>query len=75
MTTLQHQAMMNTDMRDLVKQNCEWPIKQLPMSSTEDLQNLSNKKDKKNKSINRIMTENSLCNGEQIKLKREFTIN
>ncbi len=47
MTTLQHQAMMNTDMRDLVKQNCEWPIKQLPMSSTEDLQNLSNKKDKK----------------------------
>lgn len=41
MTTLQHQAVINTDMQDLVKQNCEWWIKQLPMSSTEDLQNVS----------------------------------
>ncbi len=46
MTTLQPPAMMNTDMWDLVKQNCEWQIKQLSMSSTEDLQNVSNDKKK-----------------------------
>ncbi len=61
MTTLQHPAMMNTDMRDLVKQNCEWQIKQLPMSSTEDLQNVSNNDKKK-----RIMTENSLLMGYKL---------
>lgn len=55
MTTLQHQAVINTDMQDLVKQNCEWWIKQLPMSSTEDLQNVSINDKKK-----LIMTENSL---------------
>lgn len=64
MTTLQHQAVINTDMQDLVKQNCEWWIKQLPMSSTEDLQNVSIN-DKKN-----LLWLRTLCNGVQIKLKR-----